>query len=82
MIGTFNINDAYMDILATLPNEDKLDLISRLVNSMKKAVSKTKEPADQFSGFSNDWGGDMTTEEYSDMLRNKNIDNYRTIEAW
>lgn len=71
-----------MEMLATLPNEDKLDLINRLVNSMKKAVGKAKEPTDQFSGFSKDWGGDMSTEEYSDMLRNENIENYRTIEAW
>ncbi len=32
--------------------------------------------------FSSDWGGDMTTEEYADMLRNENVENTRTVETW
>lgn len=82
MIGTVNVNDVYMDMLGTLPNEDKLDLISRLVKSMKKAVAITKEPKDIFARFSGDWGGSMTTEEYSDMLRSENIDDVRTVDTW
>ena len=82
MIGTVNVNDVYMDMLGTLPNEDKLDLISRLVKSMKKAVAITKEPKDVFARFSSDWGGSMTTEEYSDMLRSENIDDVRTVDTW
>ena len=81
MIGTVNVNDVYMDMLGTLPNEDKLDLISRLVKSMKKAVAITKEPKDVFARFSSDWGGSMTTEEYSDMLRSENIDDVRTVDT-
>ena len=61
MIGTLKASDVYMDILDTLPNEDKLDLISKLVKSMKKAVTVKKKPKDVFARFSNDWGGDMTT---------------------
>ena len=29
MVGTLRVSDVYMDMLGTLPNEDKLDLISR-----------------------------------------------------
>ena len=82
MIGTVNVNDVYMDMLGTLPNEDKLDLISKLVKSMKKAVAITKEPKDVFARFSGDWGEGMTTEEYSDMLRSENVGEVRTVDSW
>ena len=36
MIGTLKASDVYMDMLRELPNEDKLDLISELIKSMKK----------------------------------------------
>lgn len=80
--GTINMSDAYMDMLSTLPNEDKLDLISKLINSMKHAVSKKIKTKDVFANFSSDWGGNMTTEEYADMLRSENIENSRTVETW
>ncbi len=82
MIGTLRTSDVYMDILGTLPNEDKLDLISKLLKSMKKAVTTKRETKDIFARFSSDWGGDMTTEEYADMLRNENVENTRTVETW
>lgn len=82
MIGTINVNDVYMDLLGTLPNEDKIDLITRLVKSMKKTVSAKKEPKDIFACFSGDWGGDMSTEDYTDMLRSENVEETRTVETW
>ena len=78
MIGTINVNDVYMDLLGSLPNEDKIDLITRLVKSMKKTVSAKKEPKDIFACFSSDWGGDMSTEDYADMLRSENVEETRT----
>ena len=45
---------------------------------MKKAVVAKKKPKDIFAGFSSDWGGDMTTEDYADMLRSENVENSRT----
>ncbi len=72
MVGTLDINNAYMEMLGSLSNEDELDLISKLVKSMKKAVTKPSEPADTFAGFSSDWGDGMTTEEYAEMLRKGN----------
>ncbi len=82
MIGTLRVSDVYMDMLGTLPNEEKLDLISKLLKSMKSAVAVKKEPKDIFARFSSDWGGDMSTEEYADMLRSENVENSRTVETW
>ena len=82
MVGTINVNDAYLEMLGTLPDEDKLDLISKLLKSMKKAVSVKKAPKDVFARFSSDWGGNMTTEDYADMLRSENAESTRTVETW
>ena len=71
-----------MDMLGTLPNEDKLDLISRLIKSMKGAVTTKENTKDIFTKFSNDWGEGMSTEEYADMLRSENVDNLRTVDNW
>ena len=57
MIGTLKANDVYMDLLETLPDDEKLDLISKLVKSMKKAVAVNKKPKDIFARFSSDWVG-------------------------
>lgn len=69
MIGAIKLSDVYMDMLGTLSNEEKLDLISQLVKSMKKAVAPQTESKEIFDHFSADWGGDMSTEDYADMLR-------------
>ena len=82
MIGTLKASDVYMDMLRELPNEDKLDLISELIKSMKKAVGMRKEPKDIFARFSSDWGGDMPTEDYADLLRSENVESTRTVETW
>ena len=82
MVGSINVSDVYMDMLGTLPSEDKLDLISKLVKSMKKAVYIKSDPKDVFARFSNDWGGDMSTEDYATMLRSENIESVRTVETW
>lgn len=82
MIGTLKASDVYMDMLETLPDEEKLDLISKLVKSMKKAVTVKKNPKDIFARFSSNWGGDMTTEDYADMLRSENVESTRTVDTW
>ena len=69
-------------MLETLPDEEKLDLISKLVKSMKKAVTVKKNPKDIFARFSSNWGGDMTTEDYADMLRSENVESTRTVDTW
>ena len=82
MVGTIDINKAYMDMLTTLPNEDKLDLISRLVKSMKMTVASKAKTKDIFAGFSSDWGEGMSTEDYADMLRRDHINMARTVDDW
>ena len=82
MLGSIRVTDIYMDMLGTLPNEDKLDLISKLVKSMKKAVGTTTQSKDIFASFSGDWGGDMSTEDYADMLRSENVESSRTVDTW
>lgn len=82
MIGSLKASDVYMDMLETLPDEEKLDLISKLVKSMKKAVTVKKNPKDIFARFSSNWGGDMTTEDYADMLRSENVESTRTVDTW
>jgi hypothetical protein len=82
MIGSLKASDVYMDMLETLPNEEKLDLISKLVKSMKKAVTVKKNPKDIFARFSSNWGGDMSTEDYADMLRSENVESTRTVDTW
>lgn len=82
MVGTLRVSDTYMDMLGVLPNEDKIDLISQLVKSMKKTARPTKESKDIFARFSTNWGGDMTTEDYADMLRSENIETPRTVDSW
>ena len=82
MIDTLKVSDVYMDMLRSLPNDEKLDLISELIKSMKKVVSIKKESKDIFARFSNDWGGDMSTEDYADMLRSENVESTRTVETW
>ena len=69
-------------MLATLSNEDKLDLISRLVKSMKLAVTPTAKDKDIFADFSTDWGEGLSTEEYADVLRRENVSAARTVEEW
>lgn len=54
MLGSIRVTDVYMDMLDILPNEDKLDLISKLVKSMKKAVGSTTQSKDIFASFSGD----------------------------
>lgn len=82
MIGSLKASDVYMDMLETLPDEEKLDLISKLVKSMKKAVTVKKNPKDIFARFSSNWGGDMITEDYADMLRSENVESTRTVDTW
>lgn len=82
MIGALKASDVYMEMLRELPNRDKLDLISALIKSMRKAVSIKKETKDIFARFSTDWGGDMATEDYADMLRSENVESTRTVETW
>ena len=71
-----------MEMLGILPNEDKLDLISKLVNSMKNVITPKVKTNDIFASFSDDWGDGMSSEEYADMLRYDNLSTPRSVDDW
>ena len=57
MVGIRSISDMYMPILSSLSDEDKLDLISKLSDSIRlKSASKPCRP-DLRTCFSGDWSG-------------------------
>ncbi len=82
MIGALNIADVYGGMLTSLSTSEKLDIISKLVASMKKHTSKAKAKEDVFSCFSGEWGGDKSSVEYAEELRKANIENHREVEEW
>ena len=51
-------------------------------NRRHPTATRKKEPKDVFARFSSDWGGDMSTEDYADMLRSENVEDARTVETW
>lgn len=65
MVGTRSISDMYMPILSSLSDEDKLDLISKLSDSIRlNSTSKPCRP-DLRTCFSGDWSG-MVAEDLRD----------------
>lgn len=82
MANTINITDMYMSVLSSLSNDDKLDLIAKLTESMRrKKIKATKKDADIFSCFHEDWGGNATPEKIADELRHSRTFR-RTIDTW
>lgn len=79
---TANITDIYMDALSSLSNKEKLDLISKLTNSIikKKKKSKAKD-IHVFDCFHTDWGGDRTPEEIAEDLRKSRVFK-REVPTW
>ena len=68
MTGSHSITDMYMTILSSLSDEDKLDLISKLSESIRmKRISNRVRP-DLRTCFSGDWTGmvaeDMRNNDY------------------
>lgn len=76
MIGTRNITDMYMVVLASLSNSDKLDLISKLSNSMREGADQKRMRPDLRTCFKGDW-----SDVDADSLRNHEYHG-RTIEVW
>lgn len=76
MIGTRNIADMYMVVLASLSNSDKLDLIAKLSNSMRDGVDKKRMRPNLRTCFKGDW-----TDVDANSLR-KHEYHGRTVENW
>ena len=80
-MGTISITDMYMSILNSLSNEEKLDLISKLTNSMLHKQKKTTVDMSIFDRFHKDWGGKGTPEQIADDLRHSRTF-HRDIDLW
>ena len=65
MVGTRSISDMYMPILSSLSDEDKLDLISKLSDSIRLKSSSKPCPTDLRTCFSGDWSS-MVAEDLRD----------------
>ena len=76
MIGTRNITDMYMVVLASLSNSDKLDLIAKLSNSMRENADKMRMRPNLRTCFKGDW-----TDVDADSLRDRDYHG-RTVESW
>lgn len=73
MITNLSVTDMYMSMLSSLSNDEKLDLITKLSESMKKNKSNPKRTKELFSRFNEDWGGNRTPEEIAEDLRNSRV---------
>ncbi|MCC8113360.1 MAG: hypothetical protein LIP03_05060 [Bacteroidales bacterium] len=67
---SLNSTAYYLEMLSPLSNAEKLELISRLIESMKpKARSKAKSTLSRLKSFEGSWGGDTPVNDYVDGLR-------------
>ena len=63
----------YMSMLSSLSNDEKLDLITKLSESMRKKKTNPERTKELFSRFNEDWGGNRTPEEIAEDLRNSRV---------
>lgn len=69
MEQTVRISDLYMPMLARLSDDDKLDIISKLVETMRSNSSVRPRKPDLRTCFSREWENDKTTTQVADELR-------------
>ena len=81
MIANLNVTDMYMSMLSSLSNDEKLDLITKLSESMRKKKSSPKRTKELFSRFNEDGGGNQSPEEIAEDLRNSRVFT-REVEEW
>lgn len=73
MITNLSVTDMHMSMLSSLSNDEKLDLITKLSESMRKNKTNPKRTKELFSRFNEDWGGNRTPEEIAEDLRNSRV---------
>lgn len=78
---TISITDMYMNALSSLSNVEKLDLISKLTDSMLHKKKKVITEGNIFSCFHTDWGGNESPEKIADDLRKNRMFNRDTV-SW
>ena len=76
MIGTRSISDMYMVVLSSLSNNDKLELIAKLSNSMREEADKKRIRPNLRTCFKGDWSSID-----ADSLRNHDYHG-RTVDNW
>ena len=76
MVETRNITDLYMIVLASLSNNEKLELITKLSNSMRDDTDKKRKRPNLRTCFKSDWS-DMD----ADSLRDHDYHG-RIVESW
>lgn len=69
MEQTVRISDFYMPMLARLSDDDKLDIISKLVVAIRSKSSAGKARPDLRTCFSGEWENEKTTTRVADELR-------------
>ena len=66
-MNTLSITDIYMGVLNSLTDEDKIDLASKLLASIKKKVHpRVSDKADPFFGLSDAWDDGRAPEEIAE----------------
>ena len=81
-MNTLSITDIYMGVLNSLTDEDKIDLASKLLASIKKKVHpRISDKADPFFGLSDAWDDGRAPEEIAEDLRNERRFT-RNIQNW
>ena len=78
MINKLSITDMYMSVLISLSVDEKLDLISKLTDSIRnKQKEKAIESADPFACYHGNWGDDLFAEELrKSHTFTRNVDNW------
>jgi len=64
-----NISDVYMSSLNTLSDSEKIDLATKLLNSLKGTVSSLVRSNDPFSGLNGSWEDGRSVEEVEEDIR-------------
>lgn len=75
-VSTRSITDMYMIVLASLSNNDKLELIAKLSDSMRSGADRVRKCPNLRACFKGDW---RTVD--TDCLRNHDYHG-RTVESW
>lgn len=59
MVKDISITDMYMSVLSSLTADEKLDLISKLSESLRKTKKEKKIAADPFACYKGDWDDNL-----------------------
>ncbi|MBC5632030.1 hypothetical protein [Parabacteroides hominis] len=59
MVKDISITDMYMSVLSSLTADEKLDLISKLSESLRKTKKEKKVAADPFACYKGDWDDNL-----------------------